>query len=125
MVHSGKEALEACQAAPPDLVLIDLVVPHGHGFDVCRRLKAQSVTRFIPVVIVTAQGDRSDRLRGIEAGCDDFLIKLWSMENYLEVLTLPSRRTQSRSVAFSADGQWLAADSADDTIQLWHAPAAR
>jgi putative two-component system response regulator len=75
VVHSGREALDSCQAAPPDLVLIDLVVPHGHGFDVCRRLKAQSVTRFVPVVIVTAQGDRADRLKGIEAGCDDFLIK--------------------------------------------------
>src|SRR5258707_1386821 len=50
VVHSGGDALEACQSAPPDLVLIDLVVPHGHGFDVCRRLKAESVTRFVPVV---------------------------------------------------------------------------
>jgi putative two-component system response regulator len=75
VVQSGGELLEACQSAPPDLVLVDLVVPHGQGFDVCRRLKAQSATRFVPVVIVTAQGDRSDRLKGIEAGCDDFLIK--------------------------------------------------
>jgi putative two-component system response regulator len=75
VVQSGGELLDACQSAPPDLVLVDLVVPHGQGFDVCRRLKAQSATRFVPVVIVTAQGDRSDRLKGIEAGCDDFLIK--------------------------------------------------
>jgi putative two-component system response regulator len=75
VVHSGDEALAACQSVPPDLVLIDLVMPHGRGFTVCRQLKAQSATRFIPVVIVTAQADRADRLRGIEAGCDDFLIK--------------------------------------------------
>jgi putative two-component system response regulator len=75
VVHSGDDALAACQSAPPDLVLVDLVVPHGQGFEVCRQLKAQSATRFVPVVIVTAQGDRADRLKGIEAGCDDFLIK--------------------------------------------------
>jgi cyclic di-GMP phosphodiesterase len=75
VVHSGAEALAACQSAPPDLVLIDLVAPRGQGFDVCRRLKEQSATRFVPVVIVTAHGDHVDRLKGIESGCDDFLIK--------------------------------------------------
>ena len=61
VVQSGGELLAACQSAPPDLVLVDLVVPHGQAFDVCRRLKAQSATRFVPVVIVTAQGEE---LRG-------------------------------------------------------------
>jgi len=75
VVESGAEALDACQAAPPDLVLVDLVAPRGVGFDICRKLKEQARTRFVPVVIVTAQGDRADRLKGIEAGCDDFLIK--------------------------------------------------
>jgi cyclic di-GMP phosphodiesterase len=75
VVQSGAEALEACQVSPPDLVLVDLVAPRGVGFDICRKLKEQARTRFVPVVIVTAQGDRADRLKGIEAGCDDFLIK--------------------------------------------------
>src|SRR5262249_47927748 len=75
VVHSDRETLEVCQSAPPDLVLVDLVAPRGQGFEVCRRLKGQSKTRFIPVVIVTAQADRADRLKGIEAGCDDFLTK--------------------------------------------------
>ena len=67
--------LEVCATDAPDLVLIDLVAPRGHGFDVCRQLKEQTTTRFIPVVIVTSQSDRADRLSGIEAGCDDFLNK--------------------------------------------------
>src|SRR4030095_11276647 len=70
VVQTAEEVLEVCGTAAPDLVLIDLVAPRGHGFDVCRRLKEQSSTRFVPVVIVTAQSDRADRLRGIEAGCD-------------------------------------------------------
>src|SRR5436190_2380830 len=75
VVHSGEEALRACTANPPDLVLIDLVAPAGHGFDVCRRLKEQTATRFIPVVVVTAQSDRGERLQSINAGADDFVTK--------------------------------------------------
>lgn len=75
IVSTVDAALTACADNAPDIVLVDLVAPRGHGFDLCRRLKNQSVTRFVPVVIVTAQSDRRDRLRGIEAGCDDFLIK--------------------------------------------------
>lgn len=75
VVHTVDETLGACEKNPPDLVLVDLVAPRGHGFDVCRKLKEQSATRFIPVVIVTAQSDREDRLKGIQAGCDDFLTK--------------------------------------------------
>ncbi len=75
VVNSGEEALRACASHPPDLVLIDLVSPTGHGFDFCRRLKEQKLTRFIPIVIVTAESDRRDRLDGINAGADDFVTK--------------------------------------------------
>jgi putative two-component system response regulator len=75
VVHSGQDALDACQAAPPDLVLVDLVEPRGVGFDICRKLKHAAATRFIPVVIVTGQQDRAYRLKAIEAGCDEFLSK--------------------------------------------------
>jgi putative two-component system response regulator len=75
MVTTGNAALAACETNPPDLVLIDLVAPRGHGFDVCRRLKEQRSTRLIPVVIVTSQFDAGERLKGIEAGCDDFVLK--------------------------------------------------
>jgi len=75
VVHSGREAIDACETAPPDIVLVDLVDPSGQAFDVCRRLKHSTVTRFVPVVIVTGEHDRANRLRGIEAGCDEFLSK--------------------------------------------------
>ncbi|HEY3045782.1 MAG TPA: HD domain-containing phosphohydrolase [Vicinamibacterales bacterium] len=75
VVHTREAALAACAAEPPDLVLIDLLAPRGHGFDVCRSLKSRPATRLIPVVIVTARSERRDRLTSIEAGCDDFITK--------------------------------------------------
>jgi putative two-component system response regulator len=75
VVHSADAVIQACASGPPDLVLLDLVAPRGHGFDVCRRLKEQASTRLVPVVIVTAQSERQDRLKGIQAGADDFLGK--------------------------------------------------
>src|SRR5437763_14364099 len=75
VVQTADQAVTFCYNDPPDLVLVDLVVPRGHGFEVCRRLKDDGRTRLIPVVIVTAHGEHGDRLKGIQAGCDDFLAK--------------------------------------------------
>jgi putative two-component system response regulator len=75
VVASADEVIAACSTDPPDLVVIDLVAPRGHGFEVCRRLKDQPDTRFIPVVIVTSENDRQERLAGISAGADDFVSK--------------------------------------------------
>jgi putative two-component system response regulator len=75
IVGNSEDVLRTCATNPPDLVLVDLVAPRGHGFDVCRKLKEQTSTRLIPVVIVTSQADRQDRLDGINAGADDFVGK--------------------------------------------------
>ncbi len=75
IVSTAEAVFEACATDQPDLVLLDLVSPRGHGFEVCSRLKEHTNTALVPVVIVTAQAERSDRLKGIEAGCDDFLTK--------------------------------------------------
>jgi two-component system, cell cycle response regulator len=72
---SGKEALVICERAECDLVLLDVMMPDLDGFEVCRRLKTNPVTHHIPVVIVTALDQPSDRVRGLEAGADDFLTK--------------------------------------------------
>jgi two-component system cell cycle response regulator len=72
---SGKEALVICERAECDLVLLDVMMPDLDGFEVCRRLKTNPVTHHIPVVMVTALDQPSDRVRGLEAGADDFLTK--------------------------------------------------
>jgi two-component system cell cycle response regulator len=72
---SGAEALAICERAQCDIVLLDVMMPEMDGFEVCRRLKAGPATHHIPVVMVTALDQPSDRVRGLEAGADDFLTK--------------------------------------------------
>jgi signal transduction histidine kinase len=72
---TGTEALEQIAAAPPDIVLLDVMMPGMDGFEVCRQIKSRPDTRFIPVVLVTSLDDREFKVSGIEAGADDFINK--------------------------------------------------
>ena len=72
---SGPEALDVTSREHPDIILLDVMMPGMDGFEVCRRIKADPVTAHIPVVMVTALDQPSDRVAGLEAGADDFLTK--------------------------------------------------
>jgi putative two-component system response regulator len=72
---NGLEALRVVRAEHPDLVLMDVMMPHVDGFEACRAIKQDPSTRLIPVVLVTALNDTDSRIRGIDAGADDFLSK--------------------------------------------------
>ena len=73
--YSGPEALDVTSREHPDIILLDVMMPGMDGFEVCRRIKADPATAHIPVVMVTALDQPSDRVAGLEAGADDFLTK--------------------------------------------------
>ncbi|MEO7108673.1 MAG: diguanylate cyclase [Rhodoferax sp.] len=75
MATSGAQALSICQANPPDLVLLDVVMPEMDGFEVCTQLKAHDATRNIPVIFVTAHSDAAQETHGLSVGAVDFISK--------------------------------------------------
>jgi two-component system phosphate regulon response regulator PhoB len=75
----GEEALTQVDERLPDLVVLDWMLPKVSGIEVCRRLRAGSKTRNLPIVMLTASGEESDRVRGLDTGADDYLVKPFAM----------------------------------------------
>ena len=75
VVHAGEPAVEFVQQQQPDLVLLDLMLPDINGLEVCRRLKWEEATRNVPIIMVTARGEESDVVAGLEMGADDYVTK--------------------------------------------------
>jgi putative two-component system response regulator len=74
-VPDGAAAVEELTRTPVDLVLLDVMMPHLNGFEVCQKIKSNPATYLIPIVLLTALSDKKDRIEGIEAGADDFLTR--------------------------------------------------
>ncbi len=91
---SGAEALRAIRQAPPDLVILDLMLPGMDGLAVCRALRADAATARVPVIMVTARGDESDRIVGLELGADDYLPKPFSPNELVARVRALLRRSQ-------------------------------
>ena len=99
VVHSGRHGLEAIKRAPPDLVVLDLMLPDVGGLEICRRLKQQPDTRDIPVVMVTARGEESDVVTGLELGADDYVVKPFSPRVLMARIRAVLRRGQEMAAA--------------------------
>jgi phosphate regulon transcriptional regulator PhoB len=91
---SGEEALRQVRTAPPDLVLLDLMMPAMNGLEVCRRLRQDPATAALPVVMLTAKGDEVDRVLGLEIGADDYVVKPFSPKELLARVRAVLRRTR-------------------------------
>jgi len=109
--ESGEEGLADIRKRPPDLVLLDLMLPGIDGMEVCRRLKRDPEKRDIPVIIISAKGDESDIVAGLELGADDYLAKPFSPKILLArirtVLRRFSQPVTDENTAVSIDGMLL------------------
>ncbi len=103
----GDAALAQVAKAKPDLMLLDVMMPGPSGFDVCRKLKSDHGTALMPIVLITALGDKESRVKGIEAGADDFLAKPVDPPELLARVNTLRRLHDTRR---ELDGRRLAAD---------------
>lgn len=88
----GEEALMMAEETPPDLVLLDWMLPKVPGIEVCRRLRQRPEARNTPIVMLTARGDESDRIRGLDQGADDYVSKPFSVSELMARLRAVMRR---------------------------------
>lgn len=95
VAHRGRDGLASIERDPPDLVMLDLMLPDMSGNEVCRTLKANAKTREIPVLMLTAKGEEIDRVVGFELGAEDYVTKPFSVRELLLRVQALLRRTRS------------------------------
>jgi two-component system, OmpR family, alkaline phosphatase synthesis response regulator PhoP len=94
MVSSGRDVLPRIKKAPPDLLLLDIMLPGLDGLEVCRSVRNDEHTASIPIIMVTAKGEESDRIVGLELGADDYITKPFSPNEVIARIRALLRRAQ-------------------------------
>jgi DNA-binding response OmpR family regulator len=93
IVADGGRALTAARETPPDLVILDLMLPGLNGLEVCRALRADNRTAALPIVMLTARGEESERILGLDSGADDYVVKPFSPNELMARVRALLRRT--------------------------------
>lgn len=96
--ENGEEALLLVGEVHPDIIVLDWMLPSVSGIEVCRRLKSRPETRAIPVIMLSARSEEVDRVRGLETGADDYVIKPYSIVELLARVRTQLRRTRPAAV---------------------------
>jgi DNA-binding response OmpR family regulator len=92
VVHSGVEALKSVRRNPPDLMVLDVIMPGMDGFEVCKQVRADPLMSDLPVLFLTAKSKEQDRIEGLRAGADDYLVKPFNLDElYLRVRAILRR----------------------------------
>jgi two-component system alkaline phosphatase synthesis response regulator PhoP len=97
VVTSGRDALAAITARPPDLLILDLMLPQVDGLEVCRHTRSNEATASIPIIMLTARAEESDRIVGLELGADDYLAKPFSPNELVARVRALLRRAKRAS----------------------------
>ena len=96
--ENGEEALLMVDEAQPDLIVLDWMLPRVSGIEVCRQLKTRSDTRALPIIMLSARTDEVDRVRGLETGADDYVVKPYSVVELMARVRAQLRRTRPAAV---------------------------
>ncbi len=96
--ENGEEALLLVDEISPDIIVLDWMLPNVSGIEVCRRLKSRAETRAIPVIMLSARSEEVDRVRGLETGADDYVIKPYSLVELMARVRTQLRRTRPATV---------------------------
>lgn len=91
---NGEEALMLVEEAAPDVIVLDWMLPNVSGIEVCRRLKMRPETRGVPIIMLSARSEEVDRVRGLETGADDYMIKPYSLVELVARVRTQLRRTR-------------------------------
>ena len=98
-VFNGKDALKAIEKKKPDLILLDLMLPDMSGLEICRELRSSKKTKKIPIMMVTAKGEEVDRIVGFELGADDYIVKPFSIREFMLRVSAMLKRTDNKTDA--------------------------
>jgi len=98
-VERGDEAELRLLESPPDLVILDWMLPGVSGLEICRRLRAREATRTLPVIMLTARGEESERVRGLSVGADDYVVKPFSVPELMARVRALLRRSRPERIA--------------------------
>jgi two-component system phosphate regulon response regulator PhoB len=96
--ETGDEALLLVDEVQPDVIILDWMLPGVSGIEICRRLKTRTETRSIPVIMLTARTEEADRVRGLETGADDYVVKPYSLIELMARVRTQLRRVRPASV---------------------------
>ncbi|WP_404923901.1 phosphate regulon transcriptional regulator PhoB [Nisaea nitritireducens] len=113
----GEEAMLLAMEKSPDLILLDWMLPLLSGVEVCRRLRRTPETKGIPVIMLTARGDEGDRIRGLNAGADDYITKPFSPSELIARIRAVLRRTRPASDAETLEFEDLEMDLASHKVR--------
>ena len=94
----GEEALLLAEEMLPDIILLDWMLPRVSGIEVCRRLKSRAATRAVPIIMISARSEELDRVRGLETGADDYVVKPYSVVELMARVRAALRRTRPATV---------------------------
>lgn len=99
VANDGEEALYMVSENQPDLILLDWMMPHLSGIEVCRAIRADKKAANVPIIMLTARGEESDRIRGLDTGADDYLVKPFSPKELIARVHAVLRRVRPATTA--------------------------